>query len=288
VRFRDARNVHDFIFGMLNRALRAVRPDAEQPPVVLRPDPAASSVIVDTSTGEIRDLPLAGQWSPQRSSFPDRQPMNLAREFARVQSQPSGPSGSVPVMGYAIAQLHGIYILAQNAQGLVLVDMHAAHERITYERLKMQAAAGGVARQQLLVPLVLNVSETEADMVEDHAAALSAMGLVLERSGPQSVTVRELPVLLAAGDGEGLVRDVLADYAEFGISQRLETLQERLLATMACHGSVRANRQLTLAEMNQLLRDMEVTPNSGQCNHGRPTYLVMTLADLDRLFLRGQ
>jgi DNA mismatch repair protein MutL len=307
VRFRDSRNVHDFVFGMLNRALRDVRPDSVQPPVVAGSAPGLTAAdrpgeFVDTRTGEIRELPFAdptGAAGPvgrnyRPSGFSGR---NLAREFAAAagpaaavgeSSGPAADSGPVPVMGYALAQLHGVYILAQNADGLVLVDMHAAHERITYERLKAQQLSGEVVRQRLLVPLVLNVSETEADVVEEHAAALLAMGLTLDRSGLQSVTVREVPVLLAAGDGEGLVRDVLADFAELGMSPRLETLRERLLATMACHGSVRANRQLTVPEMNQLLRDMEVTPNSGQCNHGRPTYLVQSLSDLDRLFLRGQ
>jgi len=305
VRFREARQVHDFIFGMLNRSLRDVRPDAERPPILLPTDSGADPTLalVDTSTGEIRDLPFgrpAGGFG--RGYRPPASGLaNPARELAAyAAAHPGTPSaqagvesdaageGSLPPMGYALAQLHGIYILAQNAQGLVLVDMHAAHERITYERLKAQVLAGEVSRQRLLVPLVLNVSEAEADVVEDHADALENMGLIIERSGLQSVTVRELPALLAAGDGETLIRDVLADYTEFGMSQRLDTLHERLLATMACHGSVRANRQLTLTEMNQLLRDMETTPNSGQCNHGRPTYLVQSLGDLDRLFLRGQ
>jgi DNA mismatch repair protein MutL len=307
VRFRDSRNVHDFVFGMLNRALRDVRPDSVQPPVVAGSAPGLTVAdrpgeFVDTSTGEIRELPFAspsGAGSPAAGSYrsPGFSGQNLAREFANLagsaaltgtQSFSPGDAGPVPVMGYALAQLHGVYILAQNADGLVLVDMHAAHERITYERLKAQQLAGEVVRQRLLVPLVLNVSEAEADVVEEHNSALLEMGLTLDRSGLQSVTVREVPVLLAADDGEGLVRDVLADFAELGMSPRLETLRERLLATMACHGSVRANRQLTVPEMNQLLRDMETTPNSGQCNHGRPTYLVQSLADLDRLFLRGQ
>jgi DNA mismatch repair protein MutL len=198
------------------------------------------------------------------------------------------PHAGVPPLGYALAQLHGIYILAQNADGLVLVDMHAAHERITYERLKSQLEGGSIARQRLLVPLTLNVSEAEADCVEEQAEAFAGMGLALERSGLQTVTLRELPAALSGSDAERLVRDVLADFQATGMSQRLDERRERILATMACHGSVRANRQLSVAEMNQLLRDMESTPNAGQCNHGRPTYLVQSLGDLDRLFLRGQ
>ncbi len=310
VRFRDARNVHDFVFGMLNRALRDVRPDNVAAPVV--ESVAAGREFVDTSTGEIRELPLSqsptgadsglrhntagysayGRGGAQTSGAGA---FNLARAFAeQAASAPgiaepgAGQSAAVPVMGYALAQLHGIYILAQNTEGLVVVDMHAAHERITYERLKAQQLSGEVVRQRLLVPVVMNVSEAEADVVEEHASALNGMGLVLDRSGLQAVTIREVPVLLSDGDEEGLVRDVLADFVELGMSPRLDTLRERLLATMACHGSVRANRQLTVAEMNQLLRDMETTPNAGQCNHGRPTYLVQSLGDLDRLFLRGQ
>lgn len=306
VRFRDARNVHDFIFGMLNRALRDVRPDSVAAPVVESAAPATQ--YVDTSTGEIRELPLAdtpvaadsgfrhgaGSYPRYQSGKPGAA-FNLARAFAEhspvaptIAEPGATPAAGVPVLGYALAQLHGIYILAQNSDGLVIVDMHAAHERITYERLKAQQRSGEVVQQRLLVPVVMNVSEAEADVVEEYAAALNDMGLVLDRSGLQAVTIREVPMLLSDGDEEGLVRDVLADFVELGMSPRLETLRERLLATMACHGSVRANRQLTIAEMNQLLRDMETTPNAGQCNHGRPTYLVQSLGDLDRLFLRGQ
>jgi len=286
VRFRDARNVHDFVFGKLNRALREVRPDSAAPPVV----GPGFEARVDRATGEIRELPLVGSRMPYASAPRPHLPMNPARAFAEAAAAlPEGEArASVPPLGYALAQLHGIYILAQNSDGLVLVDMHAAHERITYERLKSQLEGGTIAGQRLLVPLTLNVSESEADCVEEQAEAFAGMGLALERSGLQTVTLRELPAALSGSDAERLVRDVLADFQVVGMSQRLDERQERLLATMACHGSVRANRQLSVAEMNQLLRDMESTPNAGQCNHGRPTYLVQSLGDLDRLFLRGQ
>jgi DNA mismatch repair protein MutL len=288
VRFRDARNVHDFVFGKLNRALRDVRPDSAAPPVV----GPGFEARVDRATGEIRELPLAESRFPQTSATRWHAPTNPARAFAEAAAaMPQGeatPHAGVPPLGYALAQLHGIYILAQNADGLVLVDMHAAHERITYERLKSQLEGGSIARQRLLVPLTLNVSEAEADCVEEQAEAFAGMGLALERSGLQTVTLRELPAALSGSDAERLVRDVLADFQATGMSQRLDERRERILATMACHGSVRANRQLSVAEMNQLLRDMESTPNAGQCNHGRPTYLVQSLGDLDRLFLRGQ
>ena len=194
----------------------------------------------------------------------------------------------VPPLGYAIAQLHGVYVLAQNAEGLVVVDMHAAHERITYERMKRARDDAGIRSQRLLVPLTLAVSEREADRVEAAAGALAALGLVLERLGPEQVVVREVPAILGSGGAEALVRDVLADLVEYGDSSRVREHEDELLATMACHGAVRANRQLTIAEMNALLRDMERTERSGQCNHGRPTWAVQTLAELDRLFLRGR
>ncbi len=298
VRFRDARNVHDFIFGKLNRALRDVRPNSVPPPVMASPAAGTAGEVVDPETGEIRELPFTAPVFAAPAA--PAQPARLIAEAAAAaqgHSAIAGPDRGVlpapddalmPPLGYALAQLHGIYILAQNAEGLVLVDMHAAHERITYERLKAQRGAGTVPSQPLLVPLTLDVSEAEADLVETHGEELAAFGLTLERAGQQAVTVREVPLLLARGRLENLVRDVLADYAALGMSQRLVTLEERLLATMACHGSVRANRQLSVAEMNQLLRDMEATPNSGQCNHGRPTYLVQSLAQLDSLFLRGQ
>jgi DNA mismatch repair protein MutL len=279
VRFRDARNVHDFIFGKLNRALREVRPEQVAPP-------------------------RAG-WQPAASASPESaggfsQPALMLHEARVVRDGPGmapptgintaveeAPPATVPPMGYALAQLHGIYILAQNADGLVLVDMHAAHERITYEKLKQAMVGGVIARQRLLVPEVLNVSEPDADRVEELAGLLEGLGMVVERSGVQTVTIREVPAMLG-GDAALLVRDLLADFSTLGTSQRVEAATERLLATMACHGSVRAHRQLTIEEMNGLLREMEQTDNAGQCNHGRPTYLTQSLEELDRLFLRGQ
>ena len=279
VRFRDGRNVHDFIFGKLNRALRDVRPDNVAPPVLPGSGP-----------GE----PLASGAAPRQSGLALLQTAGgaapLVADFGIAEPAPAlQPEGAaeIPPLGFAIAQLHGIYVLAQNADGLVVVDMHAAHERITYEKLKADVLTGDVPRQQLLVPEVLNVSEADAERVEELADSLGKLGIVLERSGQQAVTIREVPALLAH-DAAGLVRDLLADVGELGTSARVEAANERLLATMACHGSVRAHRQLTLTEMNALLREMEHTPNAGQCNHGRPTYMVQSMDDLDGLFLRGQ
>ena len=195
---------------------------------------------------------------------------------------------TVPPLGYALAQLHGVYILAQNRDGLVLVDMHAAHERITYERLKQARAQAGIRRQPLLVPQTLAVSAREVALVEEHAELFADLGLVIDIAGEESLMVREIPVSLQGADVEQLLRDVLADLGEFGASERLEQHANELLSTMACHGSVRANRRLAIPEMNALLRDMEITERSAQCNHGRPTWTALPMAELDRLFLRGR
>ncbi|MFC0711885.1 DNA mismatch repair endonuclease MutL [Azorhizophilus paspali] len=196
--------------------------------------------------------------------------------------------GGIPPLGYALAQLKGIYILAENAQGLVLVDMHAAHERITYERLKTAMASEGLRGQPLLVPEGLALSQREADCAEEHAEWFQRLGFELQRLGPETLAIRQTPALLRQAEAGQLVRDVLADLLEYGSSDRIEAHLNELLATMACHGSVRANRRLTLPEMNALLRDMESTERSGQCNHGRPTWTQLGMADLDKLFLRGR
>src|SRR5690606_20033175 len=197
-------------------------------------------------------------------------------------------SGDIPPLGYALAQLKGIYILAENAAGLVLVDMHAAHERIVYERLKTAFEGEGIRSQPLLVPLTLSVSRREADAAEEHAAVFQELGFEVGRMGPETLVIRQVPVLLRDADVAALVRDVLADLLQHEASNRLRESFNHVLATMACHGSVRANRTLTVAEMNGLLRDMERTERSDQCNHGRPTWVQLDMNALDRLFLRGR
>ena len=283
VRFRKARDVHDFIFGRLHRALRDVRPGAVHAP--------SGSALQQQRPGGAGGTSALGGTTVELGLGPPRaggSTLTVTEAMANYR-EPGAPEGEdIPPLGYAVAQLHGIYILAQNAQGLVVVDMHAAHERITYEKLKQSAADHGVVTQRLLVPLAFDTNEAEAELAETARGELSAMGVVLDRTGLCSVTVREVPALLAGADVEQLATDVLAELADTGAAREIRNRQDDLLASMACHASVRAHRSLTVAEMNALLREMEQTENAEQCNHGRPTFLVQTLEDLDRQFLRGQ
>jgi DNA mismatch repair protein MutL len=191
-------------------------------------------------------------------------------------------------LGQAIAQLHGIYVIAQSAEGMVLVDMHAAHERILYERLKAALDSGRGPRQALLVPALLETTEAEADLAEQHSDELVAAGFTVERAGPAALAVREVPVALAGQDVAGVLADALADLGAGGTAHRIDSSQNELLANIACRSAVRAHRRLSIPEMNALLRDMERTERSGQCSHGRPTWTRLTLAELDRIFLRGR
>ncbi|HEX5277976.1 MAG TPA: hypothetical protein VFW42_09940, partial [Fluviicoccus sp.] len=200
----------------------------------------------------------------------------------------SAATPGMPPLGYALAQLHGIYILAQNAQGLVIVDMHAAHERLVYERLKTAWEAGRLASQPLLIPQTVALSRTEAELAEQGREWFARLGFEVDRIGEEALAIRSVPALLPKADILPLVRDVVADLREHGQSTRVEEAINELFGTMACHGAVRANRQLTLPEMNTLLRDMEATEFSSQCNHGRPTWRQMSLAELDKLFWRGR
>ena len=204
-----------------------------------------------------------------------------------IENNRTQPS-DVPPLGFAIAQLHGIYILSENAHGLVVVDMHAAHERITYERLKIAVDHQNVQSQPLLVPITISVSEGEADAAEQYADEFARFGVLLQRAAPEFIMIRQIPVILQQAEVERLVTDMLADLMQHGSSDRIQAHRNEILGTMACHGSVRANRKLTLPEMNGLLRDMEDTERSGQCNHGRPTWTQMSMSDLDKLFLRGR
>ncbi|MBM6549721.1 DNA mismatch repair endonuclease MutL [Marinomonas ostreistagni] len=239
---------------------------------------------VDPETGEIKNY--VAQDNGEHSGVAEVVPQS---ETGTGRVREPLPSDAVtPPLGYAVAQLHGIYILSETASGMIIVDMHAAHERIVYERMKAAFYAKNVASQPLLVPINVAISQAEADLVEDSSEVFTQFGFRLERSGPESVMVREVPVILINGDVESLVRDVVSDLNVNGASDLLQARANELMATMACHGSVRANRKLTIAEMNSLLRDMEITERSGQCNHGRPTWTQLSMQDLDKLFLRGR
>ncbi len=327
VRFRDGRLVHDFIFRTLHKALADVRPDDHFRGAVAQSfgrEASAQAQEGVAATG----APVEGGWNGQPSvpnyGYPGgsgagfggqpqpqqewrasdqmafyqslnagggsegQQPVSTSDSVAAPMPTPPVDSDQEPPLGYAIAQLHGIYILAQGRAGLIVVDMHAAHERITYERMKRALAEQDLKSQPLLVPLSLAVSQKEAALTETHGEELQKLGLQIERIGPETLAVRQVPALLRGADTEQLVRDVLADLIEHGQSDRVEAVTHELLGTMACHGSVRANRQLTIPEMNSLLRDMEATERSGQCNHGRPTWTLVTMSELDKLFLRGR
>ena len=318
VRFRDARQVHDFIFSSLNRALRSLRPGIphinEGSEFGLAQGSAAAQHTegVDNSLSRqqqemgLPQTPAGNSYRPQsysgsmgRSIGPDgglvqlvaeEHPKWLQSDFKNIGGENSVEQEQVgaPPLGYAVAQIHGIYVLAQNTEGLVVVDMHAAHERIVYEKMKREAARDGIARQRLLVPLTVAVGESDANMVEDFGDRLAESGLLVERMGRDSVVVREVPLLLGKADVGQLVKDLIAEMAEFGTSEELNRTQLDILATLACRGSLRAHRQLTMPEMNGLLREMEQTENAGLCNHGRPTFLLRSLPELDKLFLRGQ
>ncbi|MDE2279958.1 MAG: DNA mismatch repair endonuclease MutL [Xanthomonadaceae bacterium] len=300
VRFREQRLVHDFLFRTLHEALSQTR--AGQVESHAQADDGR--LHMSTASAPAPGLPGIARLS----SWPARAEQNrlalgvrdepLADYAALLGEPPRGApvaatmpaaeEGEAPPLGYAIAQLKNIYVLAENAQGLVLVDMHAAHERITYEKLKAGRAGSNLRSQLLLVPLNLAVSAKEAAAAEEHADALAEWGLELSRSGPSGVVVRRIPALLEGADVTRLTRDVLAELAQHGSSRRLQELENELLSTMACHGSVRAGRRLSLPEMNALLREMEATERSGQCNHGRPTWTQLSLSELDRLFMRGR
>jgi DNA mismatch repair protein MutL len=293
VRFREQRLVHDFLFRTLHEALAATRAGQTSPPESAAWSTAMSSPNVSSYTSSwpgshtqsrlqlgVRDEPLTGYAALLGESEP--------LPISAMHTVPSANDDDVPPLGYAIAQLKTIYILAENAHGLVLVDMHAAHERITYEKLKSGRACSNLRSQMLLVPLSVAVSAKEAAAAEEHGDALADWGLELSRSGPAAVVVRRIPALLEGADVAELTRSVLGELAQHGSSRQLQEVENELLSTMACHGSVRAGRRLTVTEMNALLRDMEATERSGQCNHGRPTWVQINMSELDKLFLRGR
>ena len=284
VRFRESQAVHRFVFQAVSKRLSATAPGREAGMPAF-PPPANPGEIYRT---------------PQQQTLGIREPdafhAALFGPLAGFRAAPPGQpetvrdagSAEVPPLGYALAQLQGVYILAQNAAGLVVVDMHAAHERVLYERLKAAMAQEGLQSQPLLLPCTFRAERGEVAAAEVYADALQAFGFELAVLGPETLAVRALPALLATGDAQALARELLAELSQYGASRLLEERRNELLSSLACHGAVRANRQLTLAEMNALLRDMERIDRADQCNHGRPTWFALSLADLDRLFMRGQ
>lgn len=290
VRFRESALIHAFIRQSVQTALAQARPGLAPAPA-LRPSasPWSAGGFTGRASGgaEARQsgLPLAvGQ---RLAAYGELHTSPPAAESAPA-AAPLDAVAEPPPLGYALAQLHGCYVLAENPAGLVVVDMHAAHERILYERLKAALAQGGVQSQALLVPVTVTVGPRERQWVEEHGALFAQAGLDVAALGPETVAVRQIPALLAGLDIAGLVRDLLADLAAHEASDRSERAMLDMLASLACHGAVRANRSLNLLEMNALLRDMERTDHGGQCNHGRPTWAQLTLAELDRLFRRGR
>lgn len=303
VRFRNSRTVHDFIFSSLHRAVAEFAPGKDASRVS-----AATGVAGNGDTGSIDETAPSHPGQQDRLRFAAPPPVVAERasqyneQYKRLYSPPSrsdrgnwtpgepasAATEEVPPLGYALAQLQGTYVLAENAEGLVLVDMHAAHERIIYEQLKQAYQGHTLIAQPLLVPQSLAVSEAEADCLDRHQALLTGFAFNIQRAGPESLVVREVPALLRNADIDGLLRDVLADLRAHGDTDRVAAVADEMLSKLACHGSVRANRTLNVTEMNALLRQMEVTERSGQCNHGRPTWTQISMTDLDKLFLRGR
>jgi len=298
VRFREGRLVHDFLFKALHRSLADVRPGEQENNTVKIEQFTPVQSDISEHPHVVKNRSFASN-SPTQTSLPYKvseeieaysalYPKAESSSMIELQQSFSNAVEGVPPLGYAIAHLHSIFILAETEKGIILVDAHAAHERVNYERLKKQYHSGNVPSQPLLLPLKIQVSESEADLAEQHHAFFTALGFELNRSSPETIVLRSTPALLGKEDMDTLVRDILADIIENGMSQRVLDRSNEILSTMACHGSVRAKRKLTIDEMNALLRDMEKTERAGQCNHGRPTWIELTTNDLDKFFLRGQ
>jgi len=303
VRFRDSRSIHGFVYSTLNRALSEDRPQdhLDSSGATLRSNQDSEQSAGQSSIQFTSAQGLVGQSYDGKSSASnsygaqpgysgERYGINtpMAAYQGLYATEMPSEQGDIPPMGFAIAQLKGIYILAENTQGLIIVDMHAAHERIIYERMKTAFDDQGLVSQPLLVPESLAVSQREADMAEQSGEVFAQLGFLVERAANESIIVRQIPAILRGSEVEALLRDVISDLIEHGTSERIRHHINEILSTMACHGSVRANRKLTVPEMNGLLRDMEATERSGQCNHGRPTWSQLTLDELDKLFLRGR
>lgn len=291
VRFRDSRGVHQFVFHALTRALA-------EPLAPLTGSTAFGTATLATAAPTAPSAPIARQaftpFRQQTLAVEEPRKTSAYLDFARTalteaaETPPTAQGDGMPLLGHAIAQLHGLYILAQNDAGLVLVDQHAAHERILYERLKATLDAGPPAMQSLLVPALIDASEKEMATAAEEAETLAQLGFEVTAGGPRQLTLRAVPALLAGGDVAALLRALLAELAEHPASRIIETHRNQLLATMACHGAVRGRRPMSIHEMNALLREMEQTDRADQCNHGRPTWRQVSLAEIDGMFMRGK
>ncbi|MDR3491597.1 MAG: DNA mismatch repair endonuclease MutL [Gammaproteobacteria bacterium] len=294
VRFRESRLVHDFIARSLKDVLLQIRPGQieEESSDVYMVKPVSTESVAEKNTLQPAYVPQTKSYIPQQRVIPlqVREQLSVYEKLGSETAveEIKKPENVIPPLGFALAQLKGIYILAENAQGLVMVDMHAGHERVVYERLKKSLQGQGIIAQPLLIPLTVTFSEREAAVLESHQKLFQQLGMRVERLGVSTIIVREVPDLLREGNVEELLRDMAADLLTNEQSSRIEKYKEKLLGTIACHGAVRASRKLTIPEMNGLLRDMENTENSGSCVHGRPTWTQYSMAELDKLFLRGR
>ncbi len=286
VRFREANAVHQFVFHALSRGLaEPMAKTARRTPHFRAGSPLPRPAEIGVRPRSSRGNPVS-RWRSRRRRY---EALVRDRGGRRAAARPApGAPEAAPTLGFALAQLHGVYVLAQNAAGLVLVDMHAAHERIVYEGLKDALDAAELPSQPLLVPIPMTATPEEIEAADQGRAELASLGFDVAASGPRELVIRAVPALLADLDAAGLLRSVLAEMREYGASRVLLERRNELLSTMACHAAVRANRALTLPEMNALLREMERTERAGSCNHGRPTWVQFAMADLDRLFMRGR
>jgi DNA mismatch repair protein MutL len=282
VRFRDARAIHQFVFHALNKALAQT---AAGEGVVHSADGPASGSAYTASPAYSRQERM-GLGVAQAAGFYNT--LFGSRPGLATPQSPQGQENAAPPLGFALAQLAGVYILAQNEHGLVIVDMHAAHERIMYEKLKRALDQRQIPMQPLLVPVTFPADALDVATAEENGELLHQLGFDVSAVSPTVLAVRGIPVMLQDADAQTLARDVLREVREFGASRVLTERRNELLGTMACHAAVRANRRLTVPEMNGLLRDMEETERTGQCNHGRPTWHQISMPELDRLFLRGR
>jgi DNA mismatch repair protein MutL len=290
VRFRDSRMIFDFVMRSVQKLLTQTKPLPPSETIELpkTAEPKAQQTYQPTYTTQ-QKMPLpAKEQIALYQALTDTKVIEKPKPTPVVKQPQVTPSAEFPVLGYALGQCHGIYILAQNQQGLVLVDMHAAHERIGYEKLKLAFQQHNIVTQTLLIPLTIAVNEKDAELAEQQHALFAELGISIERFSPDTLLVRSVPALLKDADIQQLVRDLIADLHEHQTTQRVAEHINHLLGTMACHHALRAHRLLTVAEMNALLRDMEKTDHSNQCNHGRPTWIQLSLQDLDKLFLRGR